>query len=498
MERSSGILLHISSLPNKYGIGSFGEEAIKFSEFLKSMGVKYWQTLPFGTTDLCNSPYKSFSAFAGNQMFIDLETLYNKKLLTLDELKENEVEDPYSINFEFLNKKRIETLKKAFERIDEEYKEKISEFSKKNNYWLKDFALYMTIREKNSNKDWYEWENKGLKFHKESELEKFSKENSKEILFYEFLQYEFYSQWMDIKNKINKNGIKVIGDIPIYVSLESSDVWGNSHIFDLDDDKKPKFISGVPPDYFSEEGQLWGNPLYNWEVLKKENYSWWIKRLENSLKIFDVVRIDHFRGFSDYWAVPANAKTAKEGHWIKGPRMEFFEEVLKKIDRESIIAEDLGDIDDNVRNLLKETKFPGMRVIQFGFGENESGHLPHNYEKNLVAYTGTHDNNTLLGWLWEANEKERAYALEYCNYQGNDWGEGGYSSKSCRAIIRTLWQSVANLVIVPIQDLCGFGSDTKMNKPGLANGNWRYRITKEQLEKIDREFILKLNKIYRR
>lgn len=498
MERSSGVLLHISSLPNKYGIGSFGEETVKFSEFLRSMGVKYWQTLPFGTVDSCNSPYKSFSAFAGNPMFIDLETLYKKELLTLEELEANMVSDPYVVDFEWLNKTRIELFRKAYGRIDDEYRKNILKFEKENRYWLYDFSLYMTIRDKNQNKEWYDWEDKDLKFHETEALKKFRAENIDEIMFYDFLQYEFFNQWQEIKTRINQKGIKIIGDIPIYVSLESSDVWGNSHLFDLDEDRKPKFISGVPPDYFSEEGQLWGNPLYNWKAMKKGRFSWWIKRLENALKIFDMVRIDHFRGFSDYWAVPSDAKTAKEGHWVEGPRMDFFNQVLKKIDRNSIIAEDLGDIDDNVRNLLKETGFPGMRVIQFGFSGDESIHLPHNYTKNTVAYTGTHDNNTILGWLWEANVNERNYALEYCNYEGNDWGKGGYYSQSCRAIIRTLWQSVADLVVVPIQDLCGFGSDTKMNKPGLAKGNWGYRITSDQLNQIDKSFVLKLNRLYGR
>lgn len=498
MDRSSGVLLHISSLPNRFGIGSFGEETIKFAELLKSMGIKYWQTLPFGTVDSCNSPYKSFSAFAGNPMFIDLETLHKKGLLTQEELDENVATNPYMVDFDWLNSTRLVLFKKAYKRINENYKKNIQKFAKENKYWLYDFSLYMTIREKNSNKDWYDWEDEGLKLHDTERIKQFRDENIDDIVFYEFLQYEFFSEWEDIKQQINELGIKIIGDIPIYVSLESSDVWGNPKLFDLDEDRRPKFISGVPPDYFSEDGQLWGNPLYDWKTMKRNKFSWWIKRLENSLKIFDVVRIDHFRAFSEYWAVPAGAKTAKEGHWVDGPKMDFFDHILKKIDKNAIIAEDLGDINDNVRALLKETGFPGMKVIQFGFSEGESSHLPHNYTKNTVAYTGTHDNNTILGWLWEANANERNYALEYCNYHGNDWGQGGYYSESCRAIIRTLWQSVANLVIVPIQDLCGFGSDTKMNKPGLAKGNWGYRITADQLGQIDKNFVLKLNKIYSR
>ncbi len=326
MKRSSGILLHISSLPGKYGIGSFGKEALKFSKFLKEMGFTWWQTLPFGTTDDCNSPYKSFSAFAGNPLFIDLQTLAEKGFLTEDELKENEcsttddcnspyksfsafagnplfidlqtlaekgflTEDelkenecsnPYFVNFEWLNKTRYKIFHLAYERIDENEKNKIKEFENKNKHWLPDFALYMTLREKNNNTDWYLWKDEELKFHKKEAVEKAFEKYADEVFFHEFLQYEFYSQWEKIKSEINKNGIKMIGDMPIYVSLESADVWANRELFDLSEDGSPRLVAGVPPDYFSEEGQMWGNPLYNWELMKKQNYSWWIERIENS------------------------------------------------------------------------------------------------------------------------------------------------------------------------------------------------------------------------
>ena len=499
IKRSSGVLLHISTLPGKYGIGSFGKEAIEFSRLLKEMGFSYWQTLPFGTIDACNSPYKSFSAFAGNPLFIDIFTLFEKGFLTEEELKENEDKNQYFVNFEWLNKTRYELFKTAYKRINEKEKREIKKFVNKNSDWLPDFALYMVLREKNNNTDWYLWEDENLKFHKKDAIKKAFIKYEDEVFFYEFIQYEFYSQWEKIKNEINKNGIKMIGDIPIYVSLESSDVWANRELFDLSEDGSPRFISGVPPDYFSEDGQMWGNPLYNWETMKNKNYDWWIKRIENSLLLFDVIRIDHFRGFSAYWSIPANSKTAKSGKWVKGPGMDLFNIIMKKFDNSQIIAEDLGDIDEDVYNLLKETKLPGMRVMQFAFiGDRDSIHLPHNYEKNCVAYTGTHDNNTILGWLWEASEENRKTALEYCNFTGNDWGMGGYHSESCRSIIRTLWQSSAQLTIVPIQDLCGFGSDTKMNKPGIANGNWAFRITKESLSQIDKNWIKNLNNIYRR
>lgn len=499
MKRSSGILLHISSLPGKYGIGSFGKEALKFSKFLKEMGFTWWQTLPFGTTDDCNSPYKSFSAFAGNPLFIDLQTLAEKGFLTENELKENECPNPYFVNFEWLNKTRYKIFRLAYKRIDENEKNKIKEFEKKNKHWLPDFALYMTLREKNNNTDWYLWKDKELKFHKKEAVEKAFEKYADEVFFHEFLQYEFFSQWEKIKSEINKNGIKMIGDMPIYVSLESADVWANRELFDLSEDGSPRLVAGVPPDYFSEEGQMWGNPLYNWELMKKQNYSWWLERIKNSLQIFDMVRIDHFRGFSAYWGVPADAENAKSGNWIKGPGMDFFNVVMKKFNNSQIIAEDLGDIDEDVVKLLKETKLPGMRVMQFAFiGDRDSIHLPHNYEKNVIAYTGTHDNNTILGWLWEATPENRKTALEYCNFTGKDWGMGGYHSESCRSVIRALWQSPAQLAIVPIQDLCGFGSDTKMNQPGVAGGNWAFRITEDSLNQIDKKWIESINDIYRR
>lgn len=499
IKRSGGVLLHISSLPGKYGIGSFGKEAVKFSEKLKEMGFTYWQTLPFTTIDKHNSPYKSFSAFAGNPYFIDLPSLAEKGLLTEEELEESENINPHFVDFKWLKETRDKIFRLAYGRIDESCKEKISEFAKKNKHWLPDYALYMTLREKNENKDWYDWEDKSLKFHEKKAVEKAMADYEEDVLYHEFLQYEFYTQWAEVKAQINKNGIKMIGDMPIYVSLESSDVWGNRELFALLEDGSPKLVAGVPPDYFSEDGQMWGNPLYNWELMKKQNYSWWIKRIENSLLTFDVVRIDHFRGFSAYWAIPAEAETAKSGSWLKGPGMKFFNVIMKKFDNSQIIAEDLGEIDEDVCKLLKKTKLPGMRVMQFAFiGDRDSIHLPHNYEKNTVAYTGTHDNNTILGWLWEASPENRKTALEYCNFTGDDWGIGGYHSESCRAIIRTLWESTAQLTIVPVQDLCGFGSDTKMNQPGVAEGNWAFRVTEEALSQIDEEWMKNLNDIYRR
>ncbi|MEG2381547.1 MAG: 4-alpha-glucanotransferase [Oscillospiraceae bacterium] len=498
MERSSGVLLHISSLPGKYGIGSFGAEALEFAKFLKNMGCSYWQVLPLCTTDSCNSPYKSFSAFAGNPYFIDLPTLQKRGLLTDNELKENEYSDIYSVPFGDLNEKRLNTLKKAFERIDQTEIEKISQFSDDQKHWLPDFALYMALKNDHANRDWYTWE-EPLKFREPLAMKEATVKYSNEILFYKFVQYEFYSQWQDLKLKINSLGIKIIGDMPIYVSLESSDVWSNLNLFDLDDTGMPKNVAGVPPDYFCADGQKWGNPLYRWDVLKEKGYAWWLLRIENALSIYDMVRIDHFRAFSAFWAVPFEEKTAKTGKWQKGPGIDFFDAVFKKFKNPKIIAEDLGDIDNDVRELLEKTKLPGMRVLQFAFiSDNDNSHMPHNYNKNVIAYTGTHDNSTILGWMWEATESQRKSALAYCNFTEPDWSQGGVDSPICRACVRTVWASVAPLAIVPIQDLCGFGNDTKMNKPGVADGNWAFRITPDALNRIDQDWLKKINRIYKR
>lgn len=498
-KRSSGVLMHISSLPGEFGIGSFGREAEKFIDMLSETGCSYWQVLPFGPTDEYNSPYASISAFAGNPNFIDLERLKEDGLLTENELVDQKYANPYTSAFEFLNIKRIPVLYKAYMRIDHEYRKKIVQFEEDNKDWLPDYALYMIIKEANLGKEWYEWEDEDLKMHRPKAVAEAKEKYADTVMFMEFIQYVFYSQWQKVRDYADEKGVEIIGDLPMYVSRSSSDVWSNRNLFDLAEDGEPKCVAGVPPDYFSELGQKWGNPLYNWNAMKDTGYDWWIRRLKASFKLFHAVRIDHFRAFSAYWAVPFEAETAKEGQWRKGPGMDFFNKVKDVFGDAKIIAEDLGIIDDGVVQLIKDTGFPCMRVMQFGFLEDaDNMHLPHNFPKNSVAYTGTHDNNTMLGWLWEASPENRKHALDYAYYQGNDWAEGGWNSGSVHAIINSLWQSPANLVIVPIQDLCGFGSDTKMNMPGVPNGNWAFRITREHLNNIDKEWLKNLNRTYYR
>lgn len=475
-ERKSGVLMHISSLFGDYGIGSFGEGAKEFIDFLKECGFTYWQTLPFCMADDCNSPYQSYSAFGGNPYFIDLDILFKKGLITTEELESQKQSTPYSCEYSRLYHTRFDILLKAGKRAQN--KSEINEFIEKNKY-LKDFCEFMGRKAANGGKPWYEWENDSI--------------DNATFEMWKFIQFEFFAEWNEIKKYANEKGIKIIGDVPIYVALDSSDTWGNPQYFMLDRDNVPTSIAGVPPDYFCEDGQKWGNPLYNWEEIKKDGYKWWCDRISHMLTIFDGIRLDHFRGFESYWSIPKDAKTAKEGEWKKGPGIELCEKFKEIAGDKLIIAEDLGDIDDNVRKLVKDSGFPGMNVFQFGFfGDTKSNHMPHNYKENSVSYTGTHDNNTLLGYLWELNENERREMLFYCGYESEDW-ERGYNN-----ILKTVFESHSGLVIFPIQDLLGYGSDTRLNIPGKADGNWQFRITKDQLNTIDKEKFKKYNRIYGR
>lgn len=495
--RSSGVLMHISSLPGPCGIGSFGKEAVAFAKLLKSMGFTYWQTLPFSTTDECNSPYTSFSAFAGNPYFIDLPTLYDQGLITSQELAENSYHEPYAVDFKWLYDTRLPLLRKAFSRIGEKEKREIAAFRGENSYWLPDFALYMALKDHHGQEDWPHWE-KPLRLREPEALQKAREELSEDVAFYEFVQYEFFAQWKAVKKEINALGIQMIGDMPIYLSLRSADVWSNQQLFQLDGEGQPKECAGCPPDYFAADGQFWGNPIYNWEAMAKTGYDWWLKRIGMALETYDMVRIDHFRAFSAYWSIPAAAKTAREGKWVEGPGMDFFNRVFEAFPDPQIIAEDLGDIDGKVVRLMEETGLPGMRVLQFAFIDNADNlHLPHNIPKNALAYTGTHDNDTTLGWLFSAEPWQRENALRYCGFQG-DWRQGGPKSEVCHAMIRALWQSPAQIALLPVQDLLGYGTDTRMNRPGVAEGNWAFRVTEQGLAEVDAQWMLETNRTYRR
>ena len=478
MERKSGVLMHVSSLWGEYSCGSFGSGAREFVDFLKSAGFSYWQVLPFGLVDECNSPYKSYSTFGGNPYFVDLKGLFDDGLITAEELNDARQNTPYSCEFDRLSKQRVNLLITASSRVDEALKEKINEFIEQNTY-LKDFCRFMALKAANGDKEWTEWTTTDI-----SEKVEFG---------WRFIQYEFFTQWAEVKKYANDRGVKIIGDIPIYVSFDSSDVYFNKHLFMMDDNNRLTDVAGVPPDYFAEDGQLWGNPLYKWDEMEKDGYKWWQDRMSFALNLFDGVRIDHFRAFESFWAVKGDAKTAREGKWVKGPGMKLINALKKVSGDKLIIAEDLGDITKEVIELVKESGFPGMRVFQFGFLGGETPHKPHNYINNSIAYSGTHDNNTLLGYLWETPTDVKRDVMKYCVCDPDHWNE-----KGCDAIIRTIIASNAGLTIFPIQDLLGYGNDTRLNVPGRAEGNWLFRITKGQVDGIDTLKYKELNRLYGR
>lgn len=473
MERKSGVLMHISSLFGDYSIGSFGDEAKYFIDFLQDCGFSYWQVLPFCMADEHNSPYKSYSSFSGNLFFVDLNSLYEEGLITDEELNCARQQSPYLCEFDRLKAQRFALLYKAAMRVDD--RNIVEKFVTDSKY-IDTFCRFMALKAANHDLPWQEWTEDKV---------------DEDILFtWRFIQYTFYTQWAQIRSYANSKGIKIIGDIPIYVAEDSSDVWSARQQFLLDSHGKPTHVAGVSPDYFCAEGQLWGNPLYNWKEMERDNYGWWQDRIKHMASMFDAVRIDHFRGFESYWSIPADSASAKAGAWIKGPGMSLVKALKAAAGDTQIIAEDLGDITPEVYELVRDSGLPGMRVFQFGFlSDGDSSHLPHNYPNNCVAYTGTHDNNTLLGYLWELDDATRARMLEYCGHRDN-WQSG------CESIIRTMFASHAGLVMMPIQDLLGYGCDTRLNRPGEAEGNWAYRITKEQLDSIDRGRYRSLNRIY--
>ena len=477
-KRSAGVLMHVSSLHGEYSVGSFGKEALEFVDFLADAGFSYWQVLPFCIPDECNSPYKSPSAFSGNPYFIDLPTLAAQGLITAAELENARQQAPYALESKRLTLERELLLRRAAGRVCDADRTAILEFMAAHPY-IDEACRFLALSKANSFLPWQKWKTAAF--------------DEKDYFYHAFTQYHFCKQWLAVKKYANQKGIRIIGDLPIYVGLDSADVYFHPDRFELDEKGDPLGVAGCPPDYFSEEGQFWGNPLYRWDVMKKDGFVWWRARMAHTLEMFDGVRIDHFRGIESYWRIPATAKSAKEGRYLKGPGMAFVRAMREVAGERLIIAEDLGDIPPAVQKLLVQSGFPGMRVFQFAFlGDPETPHLPHNYIPNCVAYTGTHDNNTLLGYVWEQDGESRRRMLDYCGYTEADW------DKSYEAILRTMLRSSAGLVLFPIQDLLGFGADTRMNTPGRAEGNWGYRITAEQLRSLDRAKLSHLNTLYGR
>lgn len=474
--REAGILLPISALNSRYGIGSFSKEAYRFVDWLKKSGQGYWQILPLGPTSFGDSPYQSFSAFAGNPYYIDLEALINEGLLTREECKVDFGKDERAIDYAKIYNQRIPLLKKAFLRFKKD--SGYYAFLEKNLFWIDDYALFMTIKDENCGKSFQYWQN-ALKNREKEAIKAVREKHGEKIEFWKFVQYKFDEGWMHLKSYANENGIKIIGDIPIYTALDSSDVWAYPELFQLDNDKKPISVAGCPPDGFSKKGQLWGNPLYRWDVHKKSGYEWWKKRLLKSFELYDALRIDHFRGFDEYYSIKYTAPDATNGKWEKGPGNELFFEFEKRIGKKQIIAEDLGFMTDSVIKMLHESGYPGMRVFQFGFDARDTGaqnyYLPHNYIENSVAYTGTHDNPTIISWFFEITDEERKMVRTYlCDDYTPD-------SEINKPIIGVVMRSLSKLVIIPLQDYLGYDSRSRMNKPSTASGNWLWRISTKDL-----------------
>ena len=486
--RSSGVLLHVTMLNSPFGIGVLGKEAMEFVDFLHEAGFHAWQVLPVEPTGVSFSPYKCVSAFAGEPMLIDPRALYDMKLVTYDELSERSLGlSADFVDYELVREKQSVFLKKAFSRLDGK------PYLDFDPPWLDDYALYMALKHKNSDEPWYDWPDAALRSHDPEAVEKAKNDLGEEIEYNKFVQWLFFEQWRKLKNYAAGRSVSIIGDMPFYVSEDSVEVWSRRELFNAGADGHFLAVGGAPPDYFNPDGQLWGNPVYNWELMKKEGYVWWIERIRAALERYDIIRFDHFRGFESYWRIPADAETAREGKWTKGPGSPLFKAVKKALGDLPVIAEDLGDIDEDVENLLKETGFRGMRVLQFGFMDDEL-HLPHNFTENCVAYTGTHDNTPLLAWMFELGPEDRANALFYVGFDG-DWGSGGPNCAINEAWIRTLFVSGASLVVIPVQDLLGYGSDTRTNIPGTPKGNWRFRIHKGAVSQIDAEFYATLNRV---
>ena len=496
MDRGAGILMHIASLPGEYGIGTLGKEAFKFAEFLETSGLKYWQILPLGHTSYGDSPYQCFSAFAGNPYFIDYDILREEGILEEEDYKkENYGDNPERIDYGTIFESKNKVLKRAYDNFKKgnlkELAQKIEKFKTENAFWLEDYALYMSLKNYFKLVSWQEWPD-DIKKREPEAIKKYQESLKDEIGFWSFVQYLFFEQWIALKDYTNSLGIKIIGDIPIYVAEDSVDAWSAPENFKMNvKEMKPLFVAGCPPDMFSATGQLWGNPIYDWDAMKKNNYKWWISRIKESLKLYDIVRIDHFRGFEAYWQIPYGEPTAVNGKWVKGPGMSLFNAVKKELGEIDVIAEDLGFLTEEVKEFLAETGYPGMKILEFGFGGGDSEYLPHNYIKNCIAYTGTHDNDTFLGWFVKTgSKKEVRNAIRYLGLneeEGYNWG-----------FIRGIWSSVANTAIAPMQDFLNLGNEARINLPSTLGTNWQWRAKKEDINENLANKIYKFTKLYGR
>ena len=475
MKRSCGILMPISSLPSPHGIGTLGAEARKFVDFLADAGQSWWQILPVGPTSYGDSPYQNFSAYAGNPYYVDLDLLCEDGLLTPAEVNSvNWGTDPAKVDYSAIYNSRFPLLHLAMERGWERDADKVAAFSEENASWLPDYALFMAVKRHFGMQSWTEWPDEDIRLRRPEAVARYQEELADDIRLFTYIQYLFFRQWEDLRSYAHEKGIGIIGDLPIYVAMDSADVWADPRAFQLDERNVPAEVAGVPPDYFTADGQLWGNPLYDWDAMKADGYTWWIRRIAGASRLYDILRIDHFRGLESYWAVPYGETTAKIGRWVKGPGMDLIGVLTEKFPNIQFIAEDLGYLTPEVRQLLEDSGLPGMKVLEFAFDSREAAnYLPHTYPRHCVCYAGTHDNATLMGWKDEAAPADIAMARQYLGLndeEGFHWG-----------VLRGGQSSVADLFVAQMQDYLGLGSEARMNTPGILGGNWQWRMLSGQI-----------------
>lgn len=495
-ERNAGILLHPTSLPSKYGIGDLGNDAFLFIDFLEKAGQKLWQVFPLGPTGYGDSPYQCFSAFAGNPNIISPDKLREEGLLSENDLINIPEHNPHQIDYGQIIEYKKSLLRKAFLNFKSHYhnfQSDFESFQKENLDWLDDFALFMAAKDAHGGIVWKDWD-KGLVHRDKKAMAEWSDRLADDIFFHKFVQFVFFKQWNSVKEYANSKGIKIIGDMPIFIAYDSADLWANKNLFTVDENGKLETVAGVPPDYFSPTGQLWGNPLYRWKEMEKDDFLWWRKRFANLFKMVDIVRIDHFRGFEAYWEIPGDAPTAETGRWVKAPGEKLFKSVLKHLGDVPILAEDLGVITPEVEALRDMFNFPGMKILQFAFGTGmETKFLPHNYIPNCVVYTGSHDNDTTRAYFEKAKQDKSSDIYEhmqkYLNYFGDD---------VVFELIRLAYASVANIVVIPMQDILNLGGEARMNFPGKLGGNWTWRFTWDQIDENLHLKFLGLAKLYER
>ena len=491
-ERASGLLLHPTSLPGRFGIGDLGESAYRFIDVLIECRQKLWQICPLGPSGGTEySPYQCFSAFAGNPLLISLEKLVDEGLLSQDDLSIQEPFDEQKIDYDRVSQVKVGLFRKAHTHFLAEatslQQAKFETFCQHQREWLDDYALFMALMEDHNESPWNTWEREVVVREPDALAHK-REQFASQISYHKFLQYLFVTQWLELKAYANRHAIKIIGDIPIFVSYESADAWSNPELFFFDDVGNPEFVAGVPPDYFSKTGQLWGNPVYCWDVMKEQGYRWWIARFAKTFELVDIVRVDHFRGFAAYWSIPFGEETAVNGKWEPGPGQDLFCAVENKLGKLPIIAEDLGVITPDVVVLRDAFDFPGMKVLQFAFsGQPDNEYLPHTYEQNYVVYTGTHDNDTTLGWYTSISPEDQAWITSYLNTDG---------SNICWDLIRAAWSSVADMAVIPFQDLLQLGSEARMNTPGTHERNWEWRFTWDTLTKEMQNRLRTLTQMY--